>query len=395
MNVNKSLKKIYIILIAIILVVIAIVAILLINNSTSKVIISNEESKQLINTNALTMMYETEAGSGEYQVSSDTTWPQDGYVFNEQLSSCENGSTLTWDNENKRVIVSTSVSDKCYVYFDKMVPTFADICREENSNTLACKVATNYTTDGENGLYYHDGTGSYTNADQEAGDNSYRYAGANPNNYVCFGATGADCQDEDNQYRIIGVFNNQVKLIKATSYGDYAWNPSMVNEWNENTKPDIYATLNTTYYNTIPVEWQNLIAESTWQVGGMNFSNTNTAKQYYDVEVGTGQSGYEETMKIGLMYVSDYGYGANPEKWTTTLTEDNFGTDNWIYFSSNEWTISQHNPLFTFSIDSSYGGRVIIIQNIRLFAVRPSFYLNSTVTYISGSGTQSDPFRIA
>ena len=395
MNVNKSLKKIYIILIAIILVVIAIVAILLINNSTSKVIISNEESKQLINTNALTMMYETEAGSGEYQVSSDTTWPQDGYVFNEQLSSCENGSTLTWDNENKRVIVSTSVSDKCYVYFDKMVPTFADICREENSNTLACKVATNYTTDGENGLYYHDGTGSYTNADQEAGDNSYRYAGANPNNYVCFGATGADCQDEDNQYRIIGVFNNQVKLIKATSYGDYAWNPSMVNEWNENTKPDIYATLNTTYYNTIPVEWQNLIAESTWQVGGMNFSNTNTAKQYYDVEVGTGQSGYEETMKIGLMYVSDYGYGASPEKWTTALTEDNYGTDNWIYFSSNEWTISQHNPLFTFSIDSSYGGRVIIIQNIRLFAVRPSFYLNSTVTYISGSGTQSDPFRIA
>ena len=276
-----------------------------------------------------------------------------------------------------------------------MVPTFADICREENSNTLACKVATLYTTDGENGLYYHDGTGSYTNADQEAGDNSYRYAGANPNNYVCFGATGADCQDEDNQYRIIGVFNNQVKLIKATSYGDYTWNPSVVNEWNENTKPDIYATLNTTYYNTIPVEWQNLIAESTWQVGGMNFSNTNTAKQYYDVEVGTGQSGYEETMKIGLMYVSDYGYGANPEKWTTALTEDNYGTDNWIYFSSNEWTISQHNPLFTFSIDSSYGGRVIIIQNSRLFAVRPSFYLESTVNYISGSGTQSDPFRIA
>ncbi len=395
MSAIKLRNKIYIILIVVILIVIAIVAILLINNSTSKVIISNEESKQLINTNALTMMYETEAGSGEYQVSSDTTWPQDGYVFNEQLSSCENGSTLTWDNENKRVIVSTSVSDKCYVYFDKMVPTFADICREENSNTLACKVATNYTTDGENGLYYHDGTGSYTNADQEAGDNSYRYAGANPNNYVCFGATGADCQDEDNQYRIIGVFNNQVKLIKATSYGDYTWNPSVVNEWNENTKPDIYATLNTTYYNTIPVEWQNLIAESTWQVGGMNFSNTNTAKQYYDVEVGTGQSGYEETMKIGLMYVSDYGYGANPEKWTTALTEDNYGTDNWIYFSSNEWTISQHNPLFTFSIDSSYGGRVIIIQNSRLFAVRPSFYLESTVNYISGSGTQSDPFRIA
>ena len=394
MNVNKSLKKIYIILIAIILVVIAIVAILLINNSTSKVIISNEESKQLINTNALTMMYETEAGSGEYQVSSDTTWPQDGYVFNEQLSSCENGSTLTWDNENKRVIVSTSVSDKCYVYFDKMVPTFADICREENSNTLACKVATNYTTDGENGLYYHDGTGSYTNADQEAGDNSYRYAGANPNNYVCFGATGADCQDEDNQYRIIGVFNNQVKLIKATSYGDYAWNPSMVNEWNENTKPDIYATLNTTYYNTIPVEWQNLIAESTWQVGGMNFSNTNTAKQYYDVEVGTGQSGYEETMKIGLMYVSDYGYGASPEKWTTALYEDNYGTDNWMYMGDIEWLISRNagRTATAFCVLSRYGGSVSHGRVLTARAVRPSFSLTSTATISSGTGTSSDPF---
>ena len=79
-------------------------------------------------------------------------------------------------------------------------------------------------TDGENGLYYHD-----ADLANGAGDNSYRYSGANPNNYVCFGATGADCQDADNQYRIIGVFNNQVKLIKATSYGNYAWEADSVN----------------------------------------------------------------------------------------------------------------------------------------------------------------------
>src|SRR5699024_4193018 len=66
--------------------------------------------------------------------------------------------------------------------------------------------------DGDNGLYYHD-----ADLANGAQDNSYRYSGANPNNYVCFGATGADCQDANNQYRIIGVFNNQVKLIKATS----------------------------------------------------------------------------------------------------------------------------------------------------------------------------------
>ena len=184
--------------------------------------------------------------------------------------------------------------------------------READPTTLADYIINEvYTgTDGDNGLYYHDGIGTYTNADQEAGDNSYRYSGANPNNYVCFGATGADCQNEENQYRIIGVFNNQVKLIKATSYGDYVWDADNINSWDASTKPDIYTTLNTTYYNTLGNEWQNLIAESTWQVGGMNQNNSYTAKQYYDVEVGTGQSGYEETMKIGLMYVSDYGYGA-------------------------------------------------------------------------------------
>ena len=112
MNVNKFLKKIYIILIAIILVVIAIVAILLINNSTSRVVITNDKEEKVMNTNALTMMYETEAGSGEYQVTSDTTWPQDGYIFNERLSGCENGSTITWDDENRKVLMQANTSDK-------------------------------------------------------------------------------------------------------------------------------------------------------------------------------------------------------------------------------------------------------------------------------------------
>jgi len=43
---------------------------------------------------------------------------------------------------------------------------------------LTEKIKTLYTgTDGENNLYYHDGNGTYTNANLEAGDNSYRYAG--------------------------------------------------------------------------------------------------------------------------------------------------------------------------------------------------------------------------
>ena len=379
-------KNIAFILSSITLCLLILMSIVNLQNTDKNILENSKESNKIVKNNTLTMMYETDYQSGEYQVSSDTTWPQEGYTFNESLSKCENGGILTWDDNNKKVLLQTNTSDKCYVYFDK------------NPLTLASYIINNiYTgTDGDNGLYYHDGSGSYTNADQEAGDNSYRYAGANPNNYVCFGSDEAVCS-EDNLYRIIGVFDDQVKLIKATSYGGYAWDSSS-NTWDETTKPDIYTTLNTTYYNTLGSGWQNLITESTWQVGGMAV-NRNTAKQYYDVEVGTGQSGYEETMKIGLMYVSDYGYGASPEKWTTALssTSSNYGIDNWLYLGSDEWTISRRVyeiPINTFFVSSdSFVSANIFCSSAN--AVRPAFYLTSTAKISSGIGTESDPYRIA
>ncbi len=390
MSVIKSLKKSNVILIAIILILLVIIAMLLINNNIDNVVKSNESNfkENIVNSNALTMMYETEAGSGEYQVSSDTTWPQEGYIFNEILSSCENGSTLVWDDENKKVVMQANTSDKCYVYFDK----------EPDVVYLADYVISQYTNDGDNGLYYHDGMGSYTNADQEAGDNSYRYAGANPNNYVCFGSDEESCP-ADNLYRIIGLFNYsreyRVKLIKATIYGSYLWDDN-AKTWNETTKPNIYTTLNETYYNTLENEWQNLIAETTWQVGGMDRNDSYTAKQYYNVEVGSGQTGYEETMKIGLMYVSDYGYAAAPSNWTTELYNYSATNANWAYLGATEWSISRcwQNDYGVFLVGSNVSSSIDINMG-RSRNTRPTFYLNSDVQYISGTGTQSDPFRIA
>ena len=273
---------------------------------------------------------------------------------------------------------------------EEFIPTMvADIC-ESGDNLASCIAEFNTLVgDGADSIYYHD-----VDLANGAQDNSYRYSGANPNNYVCFGATGADCQNADNQYRIIGVFNNQVKLIKATSYGRYAWDADNINSWDGTTKPDIYTTLNTTYYNTLGSEWQNLIVESTWQVGGMAFSDINTAKQYYDIEVGTGQSGYEETMKIGLIYVSDYGYGASPEKWTTALFEENYGTDNWLYIEDSESLISRNtsNTGSAFLVFSLGGGYVLVGRVDGTGAVRPSFSLTSTATISSGTGTSTDPF---
>ena len=86
------------------------------------------------------------------------------------------------------------------------------IIQEDEISTLADYITGLYTTDGENGLYYHD-----ADLANGAQDNSYRYSGANPNNYVCFGSDEETCPI-DNLYRIIGVFGDEVKLIKA----DYA-----------------------------------------------------------------------------------------------------------------------------------------------------------------------------
>ena len=74
------------------------------------------------NTNMLSMMLETDAGSGNYEMTTRDTWPTSGYKFNSELSKCENGGELSWDNENKRVLMSGNTSDKCYVYFDKEAP---------------------------------------------------------------------------------------------------------------------------------------------------------------------------------------------------------------------------------------------------------------------------------
>ena len=71
-------------------------------------------------------------------------------------------------------------------------------------------------------LYYHDST--LTNG---AGDNSYRYAGTDNevNNYICLGSDDTACPDA-NLFRIIGVFGDQVKVIRAKSIGVYSWHTS-------------------------------------------------------------------------------------------------------------------------------------------------------------------------
>ena len=324
------------------------------------------------------------------------------YSINNGAYSSSSSNTKTFTGLSKGTTYTIKVYVKDTNGVDSAVKTtsaeteseifLADVC--SNGTNLATCIKNYYNEAGSDmsSMYYH--TSSLANS---AADNSYRYAGANPNNYVCFGSTASACPS-DNLYRIIGVFGNQVKLIKNTSLGNYYWSGSSSNDsntWSSSTLN--IGTLNGTYLSGLSSTWQNKIATHTWKVGGMVFSYSYTVKQYYDLEVGSSSSSTTWSGKIGLMFVSDYGFAASPDYWTTELYNyEPSKSSNWMNINLSEWTISRRSDttLDAFSVISTgyVIGDILVYGNS--YGVRPSFYLTSSTTYVSGSGTSSDPIRI-
>ena len=259
----------------------------------------------------------------------------------------------------------------------------------EKDQTLAEYVISQYTgTQGDNALYYHNST--LTNG---AGDNSYRYAGASDsvNNYICLGSDATTCP-EANLFRIIGVFGDQTKVIRAKSVGDKQWHTSPNNTWSSSS---LNTYLNGEYLTSLGTIAEK-IATTTWKVGGRSstylYDVPTTAYQY---EVGSSASTTTYDAKIGLMYVSDYGFAADQSGWTTKL--GSYGSNsskNWLYLGSFEWTIScdSDRTYGAFSVNSA--GHVDGSGVGSSIGVRPSFNLESSVKYVSGSGSMSDPVRV-
>ncbi len=312
--------------------------------------------------------------------------------------SKDNGSSYVSSTSNSYTFSGlssgTTYNFKVYVKDTNGVSSSVKTTSAQTENTvlLADYIKGLYTSQGTNGLYYH--TSSLENS---AADNSYRYSGAAPNNYVCFGSDASTCPS-DNLYRIIGVFGSEVKLIKSTSYGDFAWESDLRgqgNTWNSRTKPDIRSTLNTTFYNTISPTWQNKIATHTWKVGGMAYNTSYTAKQYYNTEVGSSSSSTTDSMKIGLMYVSDYGFAASNNYWTTELYNyEPSKSSNWMNVNIDEWTISRTSDDSDSAFQVNSTGCVNRNAVNDSDGVRPVFYLTSSTSYVSGSGSSADPIRI-
>ena len=495
---KKVVKKI-----ALLLIVFGIgVGVTLLYTNNKYKVYEEEEPKQIKkHVDTISMMLETEAGSGNYEMTTASSWPTDGYVFNTELSKCENGSELSWDDTNKSVVMTGNVSDKCYVYFDKVL-------------TLAEYVKSQYTgIQGENSIYYHD-----ANLTNGARDSSYRYAGGdyvlteagkatgatmmigydstvttalidfycgstkryvgyvrscsthyylikgdtthyqtyketlnkavekgyltkdNVKNFVCFGSTASPCPTE-NLYRIIGVFGNNVKLIKwdyakssllgtdgdydlentdtyysgeqgesPVSNSFYYWNKATSkNTWSESNLNKV--NLNTNFINNIGSEWAKKIAPTTWKVGGNTSANIVTSvpatayqnEVVHPVTTNTTDNKTEYTAKIGLMYLSDYYYAASPSAWTlvgynpSDATKDySFSKgENWLYGGGQEWTISRSAGGSGYAFRVNGDGFVFNYGISDDGGVRPSFNLLSSITYAGGSGTKDSPIRIS
>ena len=346
---------------------------------TTNTYIDDSVNNQTKITKGISMNLEQTAGAGDYKTVTQSSWPTEGYKFNAELSKCEKGSTLSWDDTKKAVIVSGNLSDKCYVYFDIYQPTLAEYIKSQYTGTQ-----------GDNGIYYHNSTLA-----NGAGDNSYRFAGASDsvNNYICLGSDKATCPDA-NLFRIIGVFGAQTKVIRAKSVGNKQWHTSKDNTWSSSS---LNTYLNGEYLTSLGT-LADKIATTTWKVGGGTYESilTSVPATAYQYEVGSSASSTTYDAKIGLMYVSDYYYGASPSAWTTKLSSYSSNTSkNWLYLGSYEWTISRNSDytsraFYVLSTGDVSDGSTVTES----YAARPSFNLLSSTTYVSGSGSMSDPVRV-
>ena len=295
--------------------------------------------------------------------------------------------TVTFVNYNADQSANAGKSFRGQILIQKEAKsiTMADVC--SNGQTLnSCILSMNGK---DNTLYYHDSTLA-----NGAGDNSYRYAGASNsvNNYICLGSDTTTCPDA-NLFRIIGVFGDKTKVIRAKSVGDKEWNTSESNTWSSSS---LNAYLNGEYLTSLGT-LADKIATTTWKAGGGIWSNivTSVPKTAYQNEVGSSASSTTVDKKIGLMYVTDYGFAADSSGWTKYLMDYNSNTSkNWLYLGSDEWTIlsSRGGTDLAFYVDST--GNVGRSDVTNSNAVRPSFNLLSSTTYVSGSGSMSDPVRI-
>ena len=284
-------------------------------------------------------------------------------------------------------------------------------------------------------------------------DTNIRYYGSDPNNYVSF---------NNELWRIIGVFGNNVKLVRSESLGSLSWDSSDssinkgngINQWGESTDvngsyyegADLQVYLNKMYYggdttvtcydgyqnstitcptNTLDRTAKLLIDKHTWSLGAIEMSIEDTIS-FYNAERGTANgktctSGNycndsvirttKWTGYVALPYITDWAYASSESACETNIqTKDSSNlfvckNNNWMQRSAWTWYLSpgvqsaNANYVWTVSGNGNVAN-YIMFGAMSKFAyygsnVAPSIYLKSSVLMKGGSGTSSDPYKLA
>ena len=241
--------------------------------------------------------------------------------------------------------------------------------------------ATEYITN----LLEYDGEGLKID---NTSDQNIRYYGANPNNYVSF---------NNELWRIIGVFGNNVKLIRSEKLGNLSWDSSAsninssngINQWGESTYEDgssyegadLQVYLNKMYYggtsvicydgfdnkttacptNTIDETSKSLIDNHIWNTGAIEYNTRTDTVAFYKDERGNqtgkicnGGTFCSDTVErtttwtgyIGLPYPTDYAYASGENICETNMVKQDSSdayiceNNNWMFKSIWYWTLS-------------------------------------------------------
>ena len=266
-----------------------------------------------------------------------------------------------------------------------------------------------------------------------------RYEGTDPNNYICLdNKTSGACSSSSLLFRIIGLFDEDTstdgtsssgtkKLLKVIDTNNYGgtdgkkWNSAGTNNWSTaSLKTELNETYLTTLLGTSNVnsKLSSGVANAKWHLGGASPSNYNTtAEGIYTQERDTsaiyGGNPSSIYAQVGLMYPSDYGYatvggtttnraGCRAKAVNAYDTADCKNND-WLFTSQGsfvddgEWLLS---PYSSDSYLAAYlGSSGYVYHDLHvggLFAVRPSFYLDSSVLKIvgTGDGTKDNAYRV-
>ena len=253
-------------------------------------------------------------------------------------------------------------------------------------------------------------------------------------------------------WRIIGVFDGRLRIVRDESIGEYSWDTSTlnsgygINEWSQsdlmkllnpgfesNTDFDTDGTTkipvnNSLYWNSgsgkcyndssytntdcdftnsgLSDEAKEYVVDQTINLGGINWNTEREsyANQYYNLERGSTvvqnpSDGITRTLlwtgKVGLPYPSDYGYATDFTKCTNTLynySSDECKTNDWLFSNYMYWTVSPDSSGAINVWDVRSDGHVGDDHANIYDGVRPVLTLASETLAETGNGSKDHPY---